>query len=152
MQYTVRHLTRFTYENPISESIMEVRMQPRTEALQRCLGFELSTTPRATVTAYRDSAGNVVHHFDIPGRHGQLSIVAEAVVEFVGAPSLPGAHPTLRQVSAPNRRRSAAKRVSPGLSPVKRSQPRFICTLSKTSRPTPTLRPCAAETICATPS
>ena len=66
MQYTVRHLTRFTYDNPISESVMEVRMQPRTEQHQRCLGFELTTTPRATVTAYRDPLNNTVHHFDIP--------------------------------------------------------------------------------------
>ncbi len=93
MQYTVRHLTRFTYDNPISESVMEVRMQPRTEQYQRCLGFELSTTPRATITAYRDPLNNIVHHFDIPGRHGQLTIVAEAIVEFVGAPSLPEALP-----------------------------------------------------------
>jgi transglutaminase-like putative cysteine protease len=93
MQYTIRHLTRFTYENPISESVMEVRMQPRTEQLQRCLGFDLSTTPRATVTAYRDPVGNAIHHFDIPGRHGQLTIVAEAVVEFIGAPALPVALP-----------------------------------------------------------
>jgi transglutaminase-like putative cysteine protease len=91
MQYTVRHLTRFTYDNPISESVMEVRMQPRTEQHQRCLGFELTTTPRATVAAYRDPLNNVVHHFDIPGRHGQLTIVAEAIVEFVGAPALPPA-------------------------------------------------------------
>jgi transglutaminase-like putative cysteine protease len=89
MQYTVRHLTRFTYDNPISESMMEVRMQPRTELHQRCLGFELTTTPRATITAYRDPLNNIVHHFDIPGRHSQLTIVAEAIVEFVGAPSLP---------------------------------------------------------------
>jgi len=93
MQYTVRHLTRFTYDNPISESVMEVRMQPRTEQHQRCLGFELSTTPRATITAYRDPVNNIVHHFDIPGRHGQLVIVAEAIVEFVGAPSLPDSLP-----------------------------------------------------------
>jgi transglutaminase-like putative cysteine protease len=93
MQYTVRHLTRFTYDNPISESVMEVRMQPRTEQHQRCLGFELTTTPRATVTAYRDPLSNIVHHFDIPGRHGQLTIVAEAIVEFVGAPSLPPSLP-----------------------------------------------------------
>lgn len=91
MQYTVRHLTRFTYDNPISESMMEVRMQPRTELHQRCLGFELTTTPRATVAAYRDPLNNIVHHFDIPGRHGQLTIVAESIVEFVGAPSLPAA-------------------------------------------------------------
>ena len=93
MQYTVRHLTRFTYESPISESIMEVRMQPRTEQHQRCLGFELTTTPRATIAAYRDPLHNIVHHFDIPGRHSQLTIVAEAIVEFVGAPSLPPALP-----------------------------------------------------------
>ena len=93
MQYTVRHLTRFTYETPISESMMEVRMQPRTELHQRCLGFELTTTPRATIAAYRDPLHNIVHHFDIPGRHGQLTIVAEAIVEFVGAPSLPAALP-----------------------------------------------------------
>jgi len=93
MQYTVRHLTRFTYDNPISESIMEVRMQPRSEQHQRCLGFELTTTPRATVAAYRDPLNNIVHHFDIPGRHGQLTIVAEAIVEFVGTPGLPASLP-----------------------------------------------------------
>ena len=93
MQYTVRHLTRFTYDNPISESVMEVRMQPRTEQHQRCLGFELTTTPRTTITAYRDPLNNIVHHFDIPGRHSQLTIVAEAIVEFVGAPSLPASLP-----------------------------------------------------------
>jgi transglutaminase-like putative cysteine protease len=91
MQYTIRHLTRFTYDNPISESVMEVRMQPRTELHQRCLGFELTTTPRATVAAYRDQVNNIVHHFDIPGRHGQLTILAEAIVEFVGTPALPDA-------------------------------------------------------------
>jgi transglutaminase-like putative cysteine protease len=93
MQYTVRHLTRFTYDNPISESMMEVRMQPRTEQHQRCLGFELTTTPRATIAAYRDPLHNIVHHFDIPGRHSQLTVVAEAIVEFVGAPDLPPALP-----------------------------------------------------------
>src|SRR6266436_2639018 len=31
MQYTIRHVTRFTYEAPISESVMEARMQPRTD-------------------------------------------------------------------------------------------------------------------------
>ena len=93
MYYTIHHVTKFSYETPVSESVMEVRMQPRTEQLQRCLGFELTTTPRAAVAAYRDPQGNVVHHFDIPGRHSQLSIVAEAVVEFVGAPVLPGALP-----------------------------------------------------------
>ena len=31
MRYTVRHVTRFTYETPITESVMEARMQPRSD-------------------------------------------------------------------------------------------------------------------------
>jgi transglutaminase-like putative cysteine protease len=70
---------------------MEVRMQPRTEGGQRCLRFELSTSPRSRVFAYQDPLGNVVHHFDIPARHRELTITAEAVVEFVSSLDLPDA-------------------------------------------------------------
>ena len=38
IQYIVRHTNRFTYSTPISESVMEVRMQPRSDVRQRCLG------------------------------------------------------------------------------------------------------------------
>jgi transglutaminase-like putative cysteine protease len=86
MHYSIRHVTRFTYDAPVSDSVMEVRAQPRTELCQRCLRFELATTPRSNVLAYRDPLGNIVHHFDIPGRHSQLTITAEAIVEFVGYP------------------------------------------------------------------
>jgi transglutaminase-like putative cysteine protease len=83
MYYSIRHITRFVYGAPISESIMEVRMQPRTESGQRSLQFDLSTNPRARILAYRDYLGNVVHHFDIPGRHTQLRITAETTVEVM---------------------------------------------------------------------
>src|SRR5438270_6377221 len=46
MYYTIRHITRFRYSKPISESIMEVRIQPRSEDSQHCLDFRLLTTPR----------------------------------------------------------------------------------------------------------
>ena len=81
MFYSIRHLTKFRYSKPVSESIMELRMQPRTEASQRCLTFQISVTPRTRVASYRDYLGNTVHHFDVPGRHRQLVIVAEALVE-----------------------------------------------------------------------
>jgi len=45
MHYAIRHITRFTYDAPIRESVMEIRMQPRTELAQRCLRFELATQP-----------------------------------------------------------------------------------------------------------
>lgn len=82
MYYSIRHLTKFLYKTPVSESIMETRMHPRSDANQRCLTFHLSVSPRCRVFSYRDHLANHVHHFDIPGQHGQLVIVAEALVEM----------------------------------------------------------------------
>ena len=82
MYYTVRHLTKFTYSNNVSESIMETRMHPRSDEYQRCLAFQLSVSPRCRVFSYRDHLANHVHHFDIPGQHEQLVIVAESLVEM----------------------------------------------------------------------
>ncbi len=79
--YSVHHLTRFQYQHPISESVMETRMQPRNDRNQRCLNFSLSISPRCRVFSHRDHLANNVHHFDIPGEHSQLVIIAEALVE-----------------------------------------------------------------------
>jgi transglutaminase-like putative cysteine protease len=89
MFYTIRHLTKFRYSAAVSESIMEVRMQPRTEAMQRCLSFQLSVFPRARVASYRDYLGNSVHHFNVPGQHRQLMIVAESLVDVRPLEDLP---------------------------------------------------------------
>jgi len=89
MRYSIRHVTRFTYESPITESVMEARMQPRTDTLQRCLQFTLLTTPSARVMTYRDHDNNLVHHFNIPGRHSRLTVTAEALVECMTMRSLP---------------------------------------------------------------
>jgi transglutaminase-like putative cysteine protease len=93
MQYTIRHVTKFTYDEPISESVMEARMQPRSEAWQHCLRFGLSTTPSSRVRMYQDPDGNIVHHFNIPGRHSRLTVTAEAFVEVSAPDLLPGALP-----------------------------------------------------------
>jgi transglutaminase-like putative cysteine protease len=87
--YSIRHLTRFRYSQPISESIMETRMHPRSDTNQHCLTFSLSVSPRCRVFTYRDQQGNNVQHFDIPGEHNQLVIVAESVVEQQQLPDVP---------------------------------------------------------------
>src|SRR5262245_28441505 len=89
MRYTIRHVTRFAYEQPISESVMEVRMQPRGDGLQRCLHFALTTNPASRVLMYQDHDGNIIHHFDIPARHGRLTMTAEAMVECEAPKPLP---------------------------------------------------------------
>lgn len=86
MFFTIRHITRFRYANPVSESLMEVRKHPRSEGPQRCLSFQLSVTPKARQFSYRDYMGNVIYHFNVPGYHRQLMMVAESVVD-VGFPA-----------------------------------------------------------------
>src|SRR5262249_5728372 len=51
--------------------------------------FGLSTNPPSRVMMYQDHDGNIVHHFNIPGRHSRLTVSAEALVECAGSPPLP---------------------------------------------------------------
>jgi transglutaminase-like putative cysteine protease len=80
--FSIRHLTRFEYSSSVCETLMETRMHPRTDANQRCLNFSLSVSPRCRLFSYRDHLGNSIHHFDIPGEHKTLVIVAESLVEL----------------------------------------------------------------------
>ena len=89
MFYRIRHLTQFRYDSPVSESLMELRMHPRTEGRQRCLSFDLAVDPRAQIFTYRDYLGNSIHHFDVPRRHLQLRIVTESLLEVQDQPPLP---------------------------------------------------------------
>jgi transglutaminase-like putative cysteine protease len=93
MQYQIRHLTRFTYNSPVSESVMELRMQPLTDRRQRNLRFDVTTNPRARIFAYRDHLGNAVHYFDIPGHHMRLDLTAEAAVDVSPGEPLPDGLP-----------------------------------------------------------
>jgi transglutaminase-like putative cysteine protease len=83
MAYSVRHITNFCYAPAVRESVMEVRMQPRTDFRQRCLSFSLSVEPRANMMVYRDFYGNTVHNFDIPERHESIEIMAQAIVDVL---------------------------------------------------------------------
>ncbi len=89
MHYSIRHLTKFRYKSPVSESIMEIMMHPRSDHAQRCLTFQVSVSPRCRVFSYRDHLANQVHHFDIPVQHEQLVIVAESLVEVQPIPAPP---------------------------------------------------------------
>lgn len=87
--YQIRHVTRYRYETPISESVMEVRKCPLSSGQQRCLNFSLTINPSATVFSYEEPIGNTVHHFDLPQPHGQMSVTAESMVEVKRFPELP---------------------------------------------------------------
>ena len=89
MFYAIRHFTRYRYSRSVWQSMMEVRMHPRSEGNQRCFVFQLSVNPRARIFGYTDSYGNLVHHFDLPSRHSQLTIISDALVNIEAQPSIP---------------------------------------------------------------
>jgi transglutaminase-like putative cysteine protease len=89
MFYSVRHITRFRYSNPVRESVMELKMQPRSETHQALRNFQISTMPRAQLYAYTDHFGNAVYHFNVLREHSELRIEAQSVIEVSQVPALP---------------------------------------------------------------
>jgi transglutaminase-like putative cysteine protease len=87
MIYSIRHTTTFRYEPAVRESVMEVRLQPRSESNQRCLTFSLDVNPPANITQYSDFAGNTVHHFDIAGSHKEVKVTAQSTVQVQAVPA-----------------------------------------------------------------
>src|SRR5580704_16461856 len=87
MIYSVRHTTTFRYQPAVRESVMEVRLQPRSDGEQRCLSFALDVEPAANIMQYRDFIGNNVHHFDIAGSHTQVKVTAQSAIEVQPVPA-----------------------------------------------------------------
>ena len=93
MEYVVLHATRYDYQSPVVESVMEVRKTPRHDAHQELLAFDIRVEPRARVHAFCDSLGNDVRHFDVPQAHTSLLVVTRSRVRVdpvrLGVESLP---------------------------------------------------------------
>jgi transglutaminase-like putative cysteine protease len=87
--YSIKHITRFEYSSPVSESLTEVRMQPLTDGQQTCLSFDLSVNPRVKVSTRTDHLDNTIHHFDIPANHSQLLITVSSTVSVKPFAPLP---------------------------------------------------------------
>jgi len=91
MFYSIRHITRLRYAAPVHESVMEIRMQPRSEGPQALRSFQINTNPRAQLYAYTDHFGNAVYHFNVLRAHDELRIESQAVIEISRQPVLPEA-------------------------------------------------------------
>ncbi len=81
MRLAINHETELTYAEPITESVMELRMMPRSDAQQTVRNFGLAVGPEAPVFEHRDWQGNHAHHFSIVDVHDKVVILASSVVE-----------------------------------------------------------------------
>jgi transglutaminase-like putative cysteine protease len=81
MIFEERHVTQYNYDEPIRESVMELRMQPRSGHGHHLITSELDIDPPSQIFSYADSWGNTVKFFDVPFPHKRLTITARSVVE-----------------------------------------------------------------------
>jgi transglutaminase-like putative cysteine protease len=69
------------YDAFISESFLELRVQPKTSAHQTLVTFLLAVGPPTKVFRYRDWNDNVAHHFTITKYHDAITILSRSLVE-----------------------------------------------------------------------
>ena len=85
----ILHSTVFTYSEPITETVMEVRLRPADGLGQRCLDFQLEVTPDSRLRNYQDGFGNWVHHFNHLPSHDRVAVISRSLVETGGAAGRP---------------------------------------------------------------
>jgi transglutaminase-like putative cysteine protease len=77
----VTHITRFTYDAPVFESVIEARVGPLSDLSQRMLSFEFSVKPRRGTFHYADGFQNRVYCWSVLPPHDTLSVQALSRIE-----------------------------------------------------------------------
>lgn len=101
-EYRITHHTVYRHSAAASAAWQMLQLQPRQEAAQECLDFQLELRPAAADLATReDYFGNTRHFFSVREPHHELSITSHAVVHR-GEPALPmsGLSPSLADCRA----------------------------------------------------
>jgi transglutaminase-like putative cysteine protease len=100
MLFRIKHVTRYTYDQPASHSHNVIRLTPIDAPDQRRLAFKLEVTPRAEISEYRDTFGNLAHSIDIQPPHTELIIRSTSTVERLEPPVEPPPRITIRDFLA----------------------------------------------------
>lgn len=91
MLLDVEHTFAFEYDGYISESFMELKLQPKSTADQTVSSFVLAVGPPARVHRYVDWNDNVTHHFTITRFHDRIEVSSRSLVST---------HPTAPPIAA----------------------------------------------------
>ena len=79
----VVHTTRLSYDQPIAETVMEVRLEPQDSAQQSVRQFSLTVVPKVELRSYLDGFGNRVHYFNHVAPHDRVEVTSRSLVETI---------------------------------------------------------------------
>lgn len=80
MHLSVEHRLGFEYDSYISESFLELRVQPKAVPHQTVHAFSLGVGPLTRVYRYADWHENLVHHFNITRYHNRIEVMSRSLV------------------------------------------------------------------------
>jgi transglutaminase-like putative cysteine protease len=81
MQLTIRHETTYRYTAPLSYSIQQLRLTPRSEPHQRVAAWHVHTSGKCH--RFTDAFDNVCHMLTITGMHHEVAIVASGIIDVM---------------------------------------------------------------------
>jgi len=93
MLLDIEHTLECRYDQYISESCVELRVEPQTTEHQTVHTFFLAVGPPAKVFRFVDWNQNWVHHFSIPSYHDKIEVTSRSLVDTHPA------HPALDAVT-----------------------------------------------------
>src|ERR1700722_5166160 len=89
MHFSIRYLTDYHYDAPVTDNLNALRVRPATTSTQRCDEFHTRIEPEARVSRHLDYFGTEVLEFGTPTSHEQLTIDVRARVVTSAPPDPP---------------------------------------------------------------
>ncbi|XID91184.1 transglutaminase N-terminal domain-containing protein [Paenibacillaceae bacterium WGS1546] len=80
MKFEICHMTKYRYDAPVTDSVNEIRLSPRTDERQACYQHRIVTEPNVQLMSYEDYFGNRVHSFTAYAPHEELVITSYSTV------------------------------------------------------------------------
>ncbi len=80
MKLDICHVTKYRYAAPVTDSVNEIRLTPRTDERQACYQHRLAIEPNVQLLSYEDFFGNRVHTFTANHPHRELVITSYSTV------------------------------------------------------------------------
>ncbi len=81
MKVRIEHITRFEYDSDVVESVIDVRLGPRSDADQRWGRFEIGIDPAGAVRRYGDGFGNTGFLVTLARAHKHLHLRTVGEIE-----------------------------------------------------------------------
>ena len=107
MNFSIRYLTEYRYDAPVTDNLNSLRVRPATTSLQRTDEFSIRTEPEARQSRYVDYFGTEVVEFGIAKPHDHLVIDVRARVTTSEQPDPP--EEAWEKLAAPEYREAAGE-------------------------------------------